>query len=70
MIEQTTDVLELLAANDKATTAAELRAIAADSEQLGKSLANSVLQLGRPEGAPCTAAVGTRSSGPPTATTT
>lgn len=50
--EQTADVLELLAKSDKvtvgrgdvrteaATTAAELRTVAADSEQLGKSLAN------------------------------
>ncbi|MFJ8855503.1 hypothetical protein [Streptomyces sp. NPDC102437] len=51
--EQTADVLELLAANDRvtmeqgrdpksevATTAAELRTIAAGSEQLAQSLAN------------------------------
>ncbi|MFD7527849.1 MULTISPECIES: hypothetical protein [unclassified Streptomyces] len=51
--EQTAEVLEMLAANDKimleqgrdpkaeaATTAAELRTVAADSEQLAKSLAN------------------------------
>ncbi|MEU7151144.1 hypothetical protein AB0B15_24435 [Streptomyces sp. NPDC045456] len=56
--EQTADVLELLAANDKialeqgrapkaevATTAAELRTTAADSEQLAKSLANPASAL-------------------------
>jgi len=56
--EQTADVLELLAANDKvtveqgrapkdevATTAAELRTVAADSEQLAKSLANPASAL-------------------------
>lgn len=55
--EQTADVLELLAANDKvtmeqgdpksevATTVAELRTVAADSEKLGKSLANQASAL-------------------------
>ncbi|MGO4634922.1 hypothetical protein AB4225_28945 [Streptomyces sp. 2RAF24] len=55
--EQTADVLELLAKSDKvtveqgdvktevATTAAELRTVAADSEQLGKSLANPASAL-------------------------
>ncbi|MFJ4922972.1 hypothetical protein [Streptomyces sp. NPDC088725] len=56
--EQTADVLELLAANDKitleqgrnskaeaATTAAELRNAAADSEQLAKSLSHPASAL-------------------------
>ncbi|MCZ1011856.1 hypothetical protein [Streptomyces lydicus] len=56
--EQTADVLEMLAASDKitmeqgrdpktevATTAAELRAVAADGEQLAKSLANPASAL-------------------------
>ncbi|MFF3489625.1 hypothetical protein ACFYXC_41385 [Streptomyces sp. NPDC002701] len=55
--EQTTDVLELLAKNDKvpmeqgdvksevATTAAELRTVVADSEQLAKSLASPASAL-------------------------
>ncbi|MFF1545970.1 hypothetical protein [Streptomyces sp. NPDC058291] len=56
--EQTADVLELLATNDKvtveqghdpkdevATTAAELRTVAADSEKLAKSLANPASAL-------------------------
>ncbi|MFK0264221.1 hypothetical protein ACIQU1_23305 [Streptomyces angustmyceticus] len=56
--EQTADVLELLAAGDKitveqgrdpkdevTTTAAELRTVAADSEQLAKSLANPASAL-------------------------
>ncbi|MFE2159899.1 hypothetical protein ACFW9M_19025 [Streptomyces lydicus] len=56
--EKTADVLELLAAGDKitvqqgrdpndevATTAAELRTIAADSAQLAKSLANPASAL-------------------------
>ncbi|MFD7924206.1 hypothetical protein ACFV3R_34010 [Streptomyces sp. NPDC059740] len=55
--EQTADVLELLAKSGKvtvergevksevATTAAELRTVAADSEQLGKSLANPASAL-------------------------
>ncbi|MFE4205488.1 hypothetical protein ACFRSX_30855 [Streptomyces goshikiensis] len=54
---QTADVLELLAASDKvtveqgdpkrevATTAAELRAVAADSEQLAKSLSHPASAL-------------------------
>ena len=56
--EQTADVLELLAASDKvaveqgldptaevSATAAELRAVAVDSEQLGRSLANPASAL-------------------------
>ncbi|MFI9630482.1 hypothetical protein [Streptomyces sp. NPDC052042] len=55
--EQTADVLELLAKNGKvtieqgdvntevATTTAALRTVAADSEQLGKSLANPASAL-------------------------
>ncbi|MFF5860771.1 hypothetical protein ACFY8B_35135 [Streptomyces sp. NPDC012751] len=56
--EQTADVLEMLAANDKitmdqgrnpkdeaATTSAELRTVAADSEKLAKSLANPASAL-------------------------
>ncbi|MEU9197731.1 hypothetical protein [Streptomyces hundungensis] len=55
--EQTADVLELLAANDKvtmeqgdpktevSTTAAELRAVAADSEQLAKNLSHPASAL-------------------------
>ncbi|MFJ6354816.1 hypothetical protein ACIQKB_35835 [Streptomyces sp. NPDC092046] len=55
--EQTADVLELLAANDRITmehcdpvaevveAATELRAVAADSEQLAKSLANPASAL-------------------------
>jgi ectoine hydroxylase-related dioxygenase (phytanoyl-CoA dioxygenase family) len=56
--EQTADVLEMLAAGDKvtvehgrdsksevATTATELRGVAADSEQLAKSLANPASAL-------------------------
>jgi hypothetical protein len=56
--EQTADVLEMLAAKDKitmeqgrdpkaeaATTAAELRTVAADSERLAKGLANHASSL-------------------------
>ncbi|MFD4528449.1 hypothetical protein ACFWP7_31925 [Streptomyces sp. NPDC058470] len=56
--EQTADVLELLAANDRitveeggdpkaevATTAAELRTVAADSEKLAKSLSHPASAL-------------------------
>ncbi|MFI9588342.1 hypothetical protein ACIHCQ_42685 [Streptomyces sp. NPDC052236] len=56
--EQTADVLEMLAANDKitmeqgrdpkaevVTTAGELRAVAADSEQLAKSLSHPASAL-------------------------